>query len=65
MEKYRAKLNDQLNGLAMYMHRQDVEIVRQNIVSAKCGGELDSISLGLGFHQFRVEQAKEKGSDNE
>ncbi len=65
MEKYRKKLHEQLNGMARDMHSCDFDIVRQNIVSAKCGGELDSISLGLGFHQFRVEQAKEKGSDNE
>lgn len=60
MEEYRAKLNEQLNGLARYMHSRDVDIVRQNIVLAKCGGDLDVISLGLGFHQFRVDEAKKR-----
>lgn len=60
MEEYRAKLNEQLNGLARYIHSRDIDIVRQNIVAAECGGDLDEISLGLNFHQFRVDEAKKR-----
>jgi len=61
LEKYKAELNDLLNSLAMYMHNYDVDIVRNNITKATTSGELDAIRLGLKFHEFRINKAKDEG----
>lgn len=60
MDKEKEELNKQLDGVAMYMHANDVDIVRQKIADA-APGQLDAIGLGLRFHRFRVDKAKEEG----
>lgn len=56
LEQYRTKLVRQLDNLSTSMKPGDMKQVQDNILEAASYPELDSISLGLNFHKFRVDE---------